>query len=103
MTRRNLDRGLPTQKLNEHGAVTISSLKFGEGKLRLPNRLRDRASRRFGPYGPAVATASVTKVFDARGAELFEFNRDGRKTDEGAANATAKEIIKRLQKLRSAG
>jgi hypothetical protein len=45
----------------------------------------------------------VTKVFDAKGAELFEFNRDGRKTDEGAANATAKEIIKRLQKLRSVG
>jgi hypothetical protein len=45
----------------------------------------------------------VTKVFDAKGSELFSFNRDGRKTDAGAANATAKEIIKRLRQLRSAG
>jgi hypothetical protein len=42
-------------------------------------------------------------VFDTKGAELFNFNRDGRKTDSGAANATAKEIIKRLRVLRAAG
>jgi hypothetical protein len=53
------------------------------------------------PYGPAAATASVTKVFDPAGAELFNFARDGRWTPDAAANATAKEIIKRIRKLRS--
>jgi len=52
------------------------------------------------PYGPAAASASVTKVFDPSGAELFTFARDGRWTPDAAANATAKEIIKRIRRLR---
>jgi len=55
------------------------------------------------PYGPAAATASVTKVFDPVGAQLFTFARDGRWTPDAAANATAKEIIKRIRKLRGLG
>lgn len=97
---KDLDRGLLISKLQEHGAnnhikVTIVNenydyrVAYGTGG--------------FTPYGPAPATASVTKVFDAKGSELFEFTREGRKTDEGAANATAKEIVKRLKKLRGGG
>jgi len=52
------------------------------------------------PYGPAAPSASVTKVFDPAGAELFTFARDGRWTPDAAANATAKEIIKRIRRLR---
>ena len=52
------------------------------------------------PYGPAAASASVTKVFDPSGAELFDFARNGRWTPDAAANATAKEIIKRIRRLR---
>jgi hypothetical protein len=55
------------------------------------------------PYGPASASASVTKVFDPAGTELFTFARDGRWTPDAAANATAKEIIKRIRKLRGLG
>jgi hypothetical protein len=52
------------------------------------------------PSGPAAASAAVTKVFDPGGTELFTFARDGRWTPDAAANATAKEIIKRIRKLR---
>src|SRR5271156_4928230 len=52
------------------------------------------------PSGPAAPSASVTKVFDPAGAELFTFARDGRWTPDAAANATAKEIIKRIRRLR---
>ena len=55
------------------------------------------------PSGPAAASASVTKVFDPAGAQLFTFARDGRWTPDAAANATAKEIIKRIRKLRGLG
>jgi hypothetical protein len=99
---KELDRALLIQKLKEHGAdhhMRFELAKenyeyriaYGTGEAGVPT-----------PYGPAVATASVTRVFDARGAELFSFNRDGRKTDAGAANATAKEIVKRLRELRAA-
>lgn len=44
-------------------------------------------------YGRSNATCTV---FDAKGEELFTFKRGGRSTDGGAANATAKEIIKQL-------
>jgi len=94
------DRGLLIQKLNEHAAD--HHIKFEFVNQNFDYRIA-YGTGGFTPYGPAVASASVTKVFDANGAELFEFNRQGRKTDEGAANATAKEIIKRLLKLRSAG
>jgi hypothetical protein len=52
-------------------------------------------------YGAINASTASTSVFDAKGTELFEFKREGRWTDSGATNATAKEIIKRLVLLRS--
>ena len=100
---KELDRALLFQKLNEHGAD--HHMKFELAKENYEYRIAYGTGQAAGlsPYGPVVATASVTRVFDARGAELFNFNRDGRKTDAGAANATAKEIIKRLRQLRAAG
>jgi hypothetical protein len=97
---KEFDRGLLIQKLNEHGADHHIKIEFVNQNF--DYRIA-YGTGGFTPYGPAPASASVTKVFDAKGAQLFEFTRDGRKTDEGAANATAKEIIKRLLKLRPAG
>jgi hypothetical protein len=100
---KEFDRGLLIQKLNEHSADHHIKFEFVNQNFDYRIAYGTGQAGGLAPYGPVVATASVTKVFDAKGAELFEFNRDGRKTDAGAANATAKEIIKRLQKLRSAG
>jgi hypothetical protein len=97
---KDLDRGLLIQKLNERGADHHIKIEFVNENFDYRSAY---GTGGFSPYGPAPATASVTKVFDASGAELFEFTRNGRKTDEGAANATAKEIIKRLMKMRPAG
>jgi hypothetical protein len=52
------------------------------------------------PVSGINASAATTAVYDAGGKELFVFKREGRWTDSGATNATAKEIIKRLQKLK---
>lgn len=100
---KELDRALLFQKLNDHGAD--HHMKFELAKENYEYRIAYGTGQAAGyaPYGPVVATASVTRVFDAKGAELFNFNRDGRKTDAGAANATAKEIIKRLRQLRAIG
>ena len=98
---KELDRGLLIQKLNEHGAD--HHLKFEVVNQNFEYRIAYGTGQAGSPYGPVVATASVTRVFDAKGSELFSFNRDGRKTDVGAANATAKEIVKRLRRLRSGG
>jgi hypothetical protein len=97
---KEFDRGLLIQKLNEHAADHHIKIEFVNQNF---DYRVAYGTGGFSPYGPAPATASVTRVFDARGAELFNFTRDGRKTDEGAANATAKEIIKRLLKLHSTG
>jgi hypothetical protein len=97
---KELDRALLFQKLNEHGAD--HHMRFELVKENFDYRVAYGTGQAGGPYGP-VATASVTRVFDARGAELFNFTRDNRKTDAGAANATAKEIIKRIRQLRAAG
>lgn len=52
---------------------------------------------RNGVYNVSSASADV---YDAKANELFEFKRRLRATDYGAANAVAKEIIKRMLKLR---
>jgi hypothetical protein len=100
---KELDRALLFQKLNEHGAD--HHMKFELANQNYEYRIAYGTGQAGGMsvYGPVVATASVTRVFDSKGAEVFNFSRDGRKTDAGAANATAKEIVKRLRQLRAAG
>lgn len=51
-------------------------------------------------YGDVNASAGSTTVYDAQGKEIFGFRREGRWTASVATNAAAKEIIKRLDKLR---
>ncbi len=98
-----VERQLLIAKLNDHGADHHMKFQMVEQNFDYRIAYGTGQAGGVGPYGPVVATASVTRVFDAKGAELFNFNRDGRKTDAGAANATAKEIIKRLRNLRSGG
>jgi hypothetical protein len=50
-----------------------------------------------GEYYTSEAKATV---YDENDAELFSFTRALRRTDAGATNAVAKEIIKRMLKLK---
>jgi hypothetical protein len=50
-------------------------------------------------YGSMNSSMASVDVFDKTNVELFKFNRQGRATDKGAANAAAIEILKRLIQL----
>ena len=97
------DRQLLFQKLNERGAPHNMKFILVEKGFDYRVAYGTAGGPAMTPYGPAAASASVTKVFDPSGAELFNFARDGRWTLDAAANATAKEIIKRIRKLRGLG
>ena len=95
-----LDKQMLLEKLNAHGAD--HKLKFVLSDKDFDYRIV------FGTghggyqtaYGQINSSGSNVHVFDSKGTELFSFNRAGRATDSGPTNAAAKEIIKRLQKLR---
>jgi hypothetical protein len=53
----------------------------------------------WGSGGSINSSGAGADVFDAKGTELFRFERKQRGTDEGATNAVAEEIIKRILKL----
>ena len=95
----DLDRKTLVEKLNDHGASR--HLKFELADQDFDYRIVFGTGQ--GPvittYGSINSSGAVTQVFDAKGSELFEFKREGRWTDNGATNAAAKEIIKRLLKL----
>jgi hypothetical protein len=97
------DRQLLFQKLDERGAPHNMKFILVEKGFDCRVAYGTAGGPAMTPYGPAAASASVTKVFDPAGAELFNFARDGRWTLDAAANATAKEIIKRIRKLRGLG
>jgi hypothetical protein len=95
-----LDRKMLLERLNANGAsrhlqFTLAEqdfdyrIEFGTGQKPVGTA-----------YGDVNASAGSTSVFDTQGKEMFEFKREGRLTDSGAPNATSKEIIKRLLKLR---
>jgi hypothetical protein len=96
----SLDRHLLFDKLNDHGASKHMAFVSVEDGFDYRIAYGTAGGPVMTPYGPASASASVTKVFDPSGAELFEFSRNGRWTNDAAANATAKEIIKRIRRLR---
>jgi hypothetical protein len=54
-------------------------------------------------YGEMNASDATTTVYDPKGTVLFDFKRAGRGTDERATVSVAKEIIKRILKLRAYG
>ncbi|MGA7915094.1 MAG: hypothetical protein WCA00_07655 [Candidatus Acidiferrales bacterium] len=96
----SLDRSLLFQKLNDHGADHHMHFVMVDKGFDYRVAYGTAGGAVMTPYGPTGGSASVTKVFDPTGAEIFEFSRNGRATNDQAANATAKEIIKRIRKLR---
>lgn len=97
-----LDSKVILEKLNSHGVS--HHLKFVMAGSDYDYRIVFSTGQK--PvntiYGDVNASTASTSVFDSNGTELFEFQRSGRGTDSGATNAVAKEIIKRLIKLRNA-
>ena len=101
-----LDRRMLIEKLNVHGQE--HKLKFElvdqdfsyrivfstDQETAIGNRWGRGGG---GTYNTSSASASV---YDGKGTELFQFKRKLRATDSGSTNAVAKEIIKRMLKLR---
>jgi hypothetical protein len=98
-----LDSKMLIEKLNEHGASHHLKFELADQGFDYRVVFGTGQGSVMTTYGSVNASGAVTKVFDAKGTELFEFKREGRWTDTGATNAAAKEIIKRLLKLRSLG
>jgi hypothetical protein len=98
------DSGLILKKLNAHGAD--HGLKFetaDEGyEYRITFATGQHKNTLLGLAGAGAVNYSKAGVtaYDGKGSELFNFERENRYTDSGATNAAAKEIIKRLIKLR---
>jgi hypothetical protein len=92
------DKLLLLNKLNEHGAdhhMHFTSVQDG-----FDYRLVFGTQQPSAPWGGNTSAAGVS-AFDTEGKEIFRFSRSNRATDKGAANAVAKEIIKRLLEWRS--
>ena len=98
------DSGLILRKLNAHGAD--HGLKFETAdevyEYRITFATGQHKNTLLGLAGAGAVNYSKAGVtaYDAKGSELFNFERENRYTDSGATNAAAKEIIKRLIKLR---
>lgn len=98
------DTNLMLKKLNQHGAD--HGLKFEAAEESYEYRITFATGQHkntlLGLAGAGAVNYSKAGVtaYDAKGNELFNFVRENRYTDAGAANAAAKEIIKRLLKLR---
>src|SRR5438309_6426874 len=92
-----LDQRQLLQKMNEHGAD--HKMRFeasaGEFDYRIVFETSQGQDALQGTNGFSHARV---RVFDAKGTELFNFDRGGRLTDSGATNAAAKEVIKRILK-----
>lgn len=104
-----LDRRMLLEKLNARGQEHQEhKVKFELADQDFAYRIEfatdqeTALSNRYGHGGGGTynsSTASAT-VYDAHGAALFQFKRRLRATDSGSTNAVAKEIIKRMMKLR---
>jgi hypothetical protein len=94
------DADLLLKKLNEHGRGR--HLEFVLADEGYEYRIAfETGQKPVGTvYGDVNASVGTTTVYDAQEKEVFSFRREGRWTDSGATNAAAKEIIKRLYKLR---
>ncbi|HLK03023.1 MAG TPA: hypothetical protein VKT53_01180 [Candidatus Acidoferrum sp.] len=99
-----MDRRLLLQKLNEHGAE--HGMKFVLDEKEFNYRIEfateqghawNAGAGSGGSYNTSEAKATV---YDEKDGELFHFSRAQRRTDTGATNAVAKEIIKRMLKLK---
>lgn len=99
-----MDRRMLLQKLNEHGAE--HGMKFVLDDREFSYRIEFATEQAHGwntgagsggSYNTSEAKATV---YDDKDGELFHFTRAQRRTDTGATNAVAKEIIKRMLKLK---
>jgi hypothetical protein len=99
------DRRMLLEKLNEHGRE--QGLRFEQSDKGFTYRIVFKVEQGTkiqvagGTGGTSNTSEATATVFDAKGAELFEFRRANRRTDGGATNAAAKEIIKRMLKLQA--
>ena len=99
-----MDRRMLLQKLNEHGAE--HGMKFVLDEKEFNYRIEfsteqghawNAGAGSGGSYNMSEAKATV---YDDKDGELYHFTRSQRRTDTGATNAVAKEIIKRMLKLK---
>jgi hypothetical protein len=98
-----LDRKTLIEKLNDHGASHHLKFELVDHDFDYRIVFGTGQGGVMTAYGSVNSSGANVSVFDAKGSELFEFKREGRWTDAGATNAGAKEIIKRLLKLRPLG
>ena len=100
-----LDRRMLLERLNAHGPD--HKMKFELVDEEFTYRIVFETDQetalsggwRHGGGGTYNTSSANADVYDARGNELFKFNRRLRARDSGATNAVAKEIIRRLRKL----
>jgi len=99
-----MNRRMLLEKLNEHGAE--HGMKFvlddKEFSYRIHFEVEQGKGWTSGAAGGGSYNTSEAKatVYDDKDGELFSFTRAQRRTDSGATNAAAKEIIKRMLKLK---
>jgi len=108
-----LDRKTLLLKLNKHGRDTDPAsydklpykMKFEQVEVDYDYRIVFATGQGMSDFtlrgsGGSINTSGASAdVFDSKGTELFRFERNQRGTDEGATNAVAEEIIKRILKL----
>jgi hypothetical protein len=100
-----LDRKMLLRKLNENGADAKRKFAFviadSDYDYRIVFATGQGTSQTstWGSGGSFNTSGANADVFDGKGTELFRFQRNQRWTDEGACNAVAEEIIKRIRKL----
>lgn len=99
-----MDRRMLLEKLNEHGAE--KGMKFVLDDKEFNYRIEFSTEQGHawnagaGSGGSYNTSEAKTTVYDEKDGELFHFTRAQRRTDSGATNAVAKEIIKRMMKLK---
>ena len=98
-----MDRRMLLEKLNEHGAE--HGMKFvaddKEFNYRINFAIEQGKAWTSGAAGGSYNTSEAkATVYDDKDGELFSFTRAQRRTDSGATNAVAKEIINRMLKLK---
>jgi hypothetical protein len=99
-----MDRRMLLEKLNQHGAE--HQMKFVLDDKEFSYRIKFEVeqgkswSTGVGSGGSYNTSEAKTTVYNEKDSELFSFSRGQRRTDSGATNAVAKEIIKRMMKLK---
>ena len=94
------DRRMLLEKLNARGLEL--GLKFVQDEIEFTYRIEFATEQGTGwawgrtNGGEYNTSEAKTTVYDEHDAELFSFTRALRRTDSGATNAVAKEIIKRM-------